>query len=134
MCVIRTTKKFKLTDNGHTGRLATRPPSSTSNGRKSPPWWRVEVHAVEQCHNDTSSYQNKQNKNQSLSPITHRVRLSLNFTRTKAAEYRSMGFLTALETKTGQAVDESTLQGKLVVLYFSSSWCKSFLYVRQTTM
>jgi hypothetical protein len=40
-----------------------------------------------------------------------------------------MVFLDALETKSGEAVDEETLQGKLVVMYFSSSWCKfAFVY------
>ena len=30
----------------------------------------------------------------------------------------------SLETRTGEAVEEATLQGKVVALYFSSSWCK----------
>eukprot|EP00529_Nitzschia_sp_RCC80_P042039 CAMPEP_0113484982 /NCGR_PEP_ID=MMETSP0014_2-20120614/24247_1 /TAXON_ID=2857 /ORGANISM="Nitzschia sp." /LENGTH=191 /DNA_ID=CAMNT_0000378611 /DNA_START=32 /DNA_END=607 /DNA_ORIENTATION=- /assembly_acc=CAM_ASM_000159 len=29
----------------------------------------------------------------------------------------------SLETKTGEKVDETTLNGKIVALYFSSSWC-----------
>ena len=35
-----------------------------------------------------------------------------------------MPFLTALENQAGKRVDESTLVGKVVVLYFSSSWCE----------
>lgn len=35
-----------------------------------------------------------------------------------------MTFLTALEDKTGKSVKEETLAGKLVLLYFASSWCK----------
>lgn len=34
-----------------------------------------------------------------------------------------MPFLTDLEDKQGNAVDEATLKGKIVVLFFSSNWC-----------
>ena len=34
-----------------------------------------------------------------------------------------MPFLTDLEDKQGKAVDEATLKGKIVVLFFSSNWC-----------
>eukprot|EP00934_Nitzschia_sp_Nitz4_P002707 Nitzschia sp. Nitz4//scaffold423_size8454//1358//2143//NITZ4_009120-RA/size8454-snap-gene-0.8-mRNA-1//-1//CDS//3329551585//2697//frame0 len=40
---------------------------------------------------------------------------------------RNMAFLTSLETKSGESVDESTLAGKLVILYFASSWCPACL-------
>ena len=35
-----------------------------------------------------------------------------------------MPFLSALENKAGEPVDEATLEGKIVALFFSSSWCK----------
>ena len=38
-----------------------------------------------------------------------------------------MSFVSAsLETIDGKPVEKSTLQGKIVALYFSSSWCKFY--------